>query len=94
MALYLISYDIAEGHKMDYQPLWDKMDELGAVRVLYSEYMVTDAPGRASAIYNSIAPLTHQDDRLLVQEVARDAHWDKLLISDADFQRLLQSARG
>jgi len=31
---------------------------------------------------------------LLVQEVTNDAYWDKLLISDADFEALLEHARG
>jgi len=94
MALYLISYDIAEKDAFEYQGLWDKLEEIGATKILYSEWVVAGNTGQASAIYNKVAPLTKQSDRLLVQEVTKDAQWDKLLISDDDLRRLLTYARG
>jgi hypothetical protein len=94
MALYLISYDIAEKDEFEYAGLWDALKSIGAVRILYSEWVVVEAQGRAGAIYDTIGPKTQLKDRLLVQEILRDARWDKLLISDADFQGLLRNARG
>lgn len=93
MALYLVSYDIAEQDKFEYKPLWGALNSIGAVRILYSEWVVVDQVGRAKAIYDSIAPLTLATDRLLVQEILVDASWDKLLISNADYQALLRHAR-
>lgn len=93
MALYLISYDIASKDKFEYQPLWDKLEEMGAIKILYSEWLITAGLGKASEIYSQIAPLTMQTDRLLVQEVTKNALWDKLLISDEQFGRLLYYAR-
>ena len=55
--------------------------------------MTAGEVGRAESIYYSIAPLTLQTDRLLVQEILGDAKWDKLLISDDVFDRLLARAR-
>lgn len=94
MALYLVSYDIAEKDAFEYGPLWARLEEMKATKILYSEWLVTGEVGQASAIYHSIAPLTRSNDRLLVQEVTKDAKHDKLLISDEAFLRLLAYARG
>jgi hypothetical protein len=93
MALYLISYDIAEKDAFEYESLWAKLKELGAVKILYSEWAVVRPKGSSSDLYQEIAPLTQGKDRLLVQEILGDANWDKLLISDGDFRGLLESAR-
>lgn len=90
MALYLISYDIAEKDKAEYQDLWAKLKALGAVKILYSEWVVARDAAEASEIYDSLAPLIRVADRLLVQEMALNAAWDKLLISDAAFKKLVQ----
>jgi hypothetical protein len=93
MALYLISYDLAEKDKFEYEPLWTALKSMGAVRILYSEWLVPSPSGRAAAIYESIAPLTLMTDRLLILEVLSDARWDKLLVTDEQFQSLMQQAR-
>lgn len=94
MALYLISYDINEKDAFEYDRLYKKLNSIGATRILYSEWTVVDAVGQASSIYNSIAPLTQSKDRLLVQELTKDASWDKLIVSDTDFNSQLAHARG
>ena len=93
MALYLISYDISEKDAAEYQPLWDLLKRIGAVKILYSEWVVAADADEASEIYNKIAPLTKPSDRLLVQEMGMNATWDKLLIRDEAFRKLLRSAR-
>ncbi len=93
MALYLISYDISEKDAAEYQPLWDLLKKMGAVKILYSEWVVPEVADKAADIYNRIAPLTKQADRLLVQEMGMNAAWDKLLISDEAFRKLIRSAR-
>lgn len=91
MALYLISYDINEKDAFEYEGLWAKLREIGATRILYSEWVVK---GNSShSIYDKVAVTIQDKDRLLVQEVTDDAIWDKLLISDSAFQKLLLSAR-
>jgi len=95
MALYLISYDIDEKDKKEYEPLWALLREMGAVKILYSEWLVPGGMGSAKTIYDKIMSILKMDDRLLVQEVLREAAWDKLLISDADFKKLvIDNARG
>jgi len=93
MALYLISYDINEKDKDEYEALWAKLRQMKAVKILYSEWLIADEEDRASAIYNQIAPLTKKADRLLVHEIGMTATWDKLLISDDEFRALLDNAR-
>jgi hypothetical protein len=94
MALYLISYDISEKDAFEYQGLWDRLKDLGAVRILYSEWAVIAEVGQANTLYARIAPATQMKDRLLVQELTKGAQWDKLLITDEAFRKLLSYARG
>ena len=94
MALYLISYDINVKDAFEYDDLWSHLKSIGAVRILFSEWVVRSDRASAGAIYKRIAPLIQDKDRLLIQEITVDASWDKLLISDDAFQKLCESARG
>ena len=91
MALYLISYDISEKDEFEYGPLWAKLGEMGAARILYSEWLAIG--DRVLHIYNPLAALVQAKDRLLVQEIGTTAAWDKLMISDDDFRAWLAHAR-
>jgi CRISPR/Cas system-associated endoribonuclease Cas2 len=93
MALYLISYDINQKDAWEYDKLWAKLEKMGATKILYSEWAITGTIGQAAKIYGEIAPLTQDKDRLLVQELTKDALWDKLLISDGEWFELLEHAR-
>jgi len=94
MALYLVSYDIAEKDAWEYQRLWDALENMGASKILYSEWVLTRDVDQAQEIYNQIAPLIQNKDRLLVQEIAKNAAWDKLMIADDNFYQWLEHARG
>jgi hypothetical protein len=97
MALYLVSYDIAEKDKAEYEDLWAKLKEIKATKILYSEWLVVkdhQSPGNtAKDIFNLLSPLIRKDDRLLVQELGGYAAWDKLLISEEKFKELVNNAR-
>ena len=94
MPLYLISYDINEKDAFEYEGLWTLLREMGATKILYSEWIIEDGIGKAGEIYRKIAPKTQKKDRLLVQEIAKDAAWDKLLTKDESFKGFLSVARG
>ena len=94
MALYLISYDINEKDAFEYDGLWAKLKSIGATKILYSEWVVVDEVRKANSIYDAVSPVTQLKDRLIVQELTKDASWDKLLISNDEFRKLLQNARG
>lgn len=89
---YLISYDIAEKDAFEYDNLWEKLKQMNAVRILYSEWAVSYPAGQATNIYNAIAKCVQGKDRLLVQEMTGTAAWDKLLVTDDRFRQLLLSA--
>ena len=69
MALYLISYDIASYDKKEYPRLRAKLEELGAIKILFSEWVLIGKSRKATYIYNEIAPCVRPDDPLLVQEL-------------------------
>ena len=95
MALYLISYDIIQKDALEYDLLWAKLRAMGAKKILYSEWVVRGETGAAQRIFDEIAPLTTTDDRVLVQEITKDAVWDKLLLRDDTFRDMVvKSARG
>lgn len=91
MALYLISYDINEKNKEEYQELWRKLAEMQAVKILYSEYIVPGSGGTAQDVYKELSPLIRSADRLLVTEIVNNAAWDRLLISDEQFVAYVRS---
>ena len=67
---------------------------MGATKILYSEWAIPGETGAANGIYARVAPKTQGKDRLLVQEITKDAIWDKLLVEDDVFKGLLTYARG
>ncbi len=90
MALYLASYDIAEKNHDEYEELWDDLDSLGSVKILYSEYAVPFS-GTALELANKINPHLKKGDRLLVCELfdGPQAAWVSLKITDAAYSKLL-----
>jgi hypothetical protein len=85
MAVYLVSYDAEES---DDRNIAQHLEGLGAIRVLESQWLV---PSRRTSreLYEQLLPLFCSEDRFLVLEVFRDAHWEKLLVSDAVFRDFL-----
>jgi hypothetical protein len=89
MALFLVSYDINEKDKKEYEPLWAALRQMGAVKILLSEWVVKGEVGDAAKIYGKLSPIIKPIDRLLVQEILRDCAWDRLMISDDAFSELV-----
>lgn len=91
MALYLISYDVDEKNREEYEELWSDLDGLGAVKVLYSEYAVPFS-GKAIDLASKIEAHLKEGDRLLVCELFDSTPtnaWLNLKISTAKFRELL-----
>jgi hypothetical protein len=92
MALYLLSYDITEKNH-DYQSLWDFLDALQAVRILYSEWAVP-WKNNSSALELTNAALAHVEkgDGIFVCELFNNnptCAWRTLRITDDAFRNLL-----
>ncbi len=91
MPVYLISYDINEKDAFEYKGLWEELSAIGATRILYSEWIGSSAQSCAS-IYDRLATKTQDKDRLLVTRLYPEAKWDKLLMVDATFKKIMESA--
>jgi hypothetical protein len=91
MALFLVSYDINHKNEDEYPDLWALLKKWGAVKILYSEWVISGPAGSAIGIYNELSPAIKQNDRLLVQEIGKDCAWDRLLISDDQFRRIVNA---
>ena len=91
MALYLVSYDIL-GKNDDYQSLWDELDSLNAVRILYSEW-ATPFEGTGLQLVNLLVKHVEKGDSLFACELfggEGPLAWLKLRISDDEFRKLLK----
>ena len=91
MALYLVSYDVNEKDKDEYQELWDYFDSLKAQKILYSEYAVPFV-GTALELANKINAHLKKADCFLVCELfdgAGPTAWRNLRISDDAFKKML-----
>jgi len=95
VALYMISYDIDEQHPDKYRPLMDLLKKWGAQEVLFSQWVVKAPQASAQLMADEIdkAITLTGTDRLLVQEVGKDASWKNLKISDDKFIEWLKLAR-
>jgi hypothetical protein len=93
MPLYLVSYDIKEENRDEYQELWDYLDALGGVRILFSEYAVPFNDGGAFDLATKINKHLKTGDRLLVCELfdgeSQTRAWVRLRIGDDAFQEML-----
>jgi hypothetical protein len=89
MALYLVSYDIAEKNN-DYEPLWGELRKLNAVRILYSEW-ATPYGGTAFQLADLLRAHVMRGDRILACELFNGptVAWSNLEISDEQFRTLL-----
>lgn len=73
MALYLVSYDIAEQHGDEYEPLWSYLDGLGSIKVLYSEY-ATPFAKTALELATAVHTYLKKADHLLVCELFKNGN--------------------
>ncbi len=53
MALYQISYDIAEQDASEYEPLWGFLRQSGALRMLYSQWVIEGGDGQSDNLLQS-----------------------------------------
>ena len=63
MALYLISYDIDEKDEFEYEFLWKRLKEIGAVRILKSEWALIEKVAKAVVRRSITIGETHSVDR-------------------------------
>jgi hypothetical protein len=90
MALYLVSYDIADKNH-DYQSLLDELHDLKATRILYSEWAVPYS-GTAGELVRLLQTHIEKGDKLLACELFNTSgiiSWNKLRITSEAFKKIL-----
>jgi hypothetical protein len=70
--VYLVSYDLLHAKEEDYPELLTALRADGAVRILYSEWLVMST-GQAIDVAKRYQQHIHVDDRLFVCEVTRNS---------------------
>ncbi len=78
MGVYLVSYDLRKPGK-DYQPLWNRLEDWKAVRLLESVWVINAAASvTAVQIRDDLLSRIDQNDGLLVAKLAGEAAWNNL----------------
>jgi CRISPR/Cas system-associated endoribonuclease Cas2 len=80
MALHLVSYDL-DKPEQNYAGLLARLRELGAQRILYSEWFLI-SPSSPQAIRDDLLRLIDANDRILVVELKNNAGWQRLMIDN------------
>ena len=78
MSRYLISYDLDKPGQ-DYHRLIAELERLGAVRVLYSEWLFK-ATSSAVQIRDYLRQFVDANDMLLVVTLTGEAAWTRLMV--------------
>jgi hypothetical protein len=87
MALYWIGYDLDKPGQ-DYTDLIRRLKELGAKRILKSDWLLAHNKTTPAAIRDDLGRFIDANDRILVSEQKKNAAWQNLLISDAEVTKL------
>lgn len=76
MALYFLDYDLRK--QRNYQPLYDELTALGAVRVLQSTWCFNRSNTSPSNLRDHFRQFIDNDDAVCVTEVSNWATWKTL----------------
>ena len=87
MAVFLISYDLDKPGQ-DYPRLVKELERLGAVRILYSEWIFRSTSS-AVEIRDWLQSFIDSNDMLLVVALTGEAAWTGLMISNDTFKQTL-----
>jgi hypothetical protein len=87
MKPFLISYDLDKPGQ-NYEVLTDRLKQLGAVKVLYSEWILVSSES-AAALRDDLRAYVDSNDMLLVLALTGEAAWTKLMIGNSEFKQAL-----
>jgi RNase P/RNase MRP subunit p30 len=82
---YLISYDLDKPGK-DYHRLIKELERLGALKVLYSEWILRTT-NSASEVRDYLKTFTDSNDMLLIVALTGEAAWTSLMVSNDTFKQ-------
>jgi len=81
MALYWIGYDLDKPGQ-NYPDLIKRLEELRAVRVLKSDWLLGHNSTNPEQLRNDLSRFLDKNDRIIVSELKNNAAWRNLLASD------------
>jgi hypothetical protein len=84
---YLISYDLDKPGQ-NYDALIARLRALGAVKVLYSEWVLRTTV-TAVEVRDDLMRFIDSNDMLLVVGLTGEAAWTRLMVTDAGFKQAL-----
>lgn len=87
MKKHLVSYDLDKPGQ-DYHPLIARLRELGAERVLYSEWLLRSESGCAE-VRDDLKRFIDGSDRLLVMALTGEAAWTSVMVTANEVKQLL-----
>jgi hypothetical protein len=87
MALYWIGYDLDKPGQ-DYTDLIRRLKQLGASRILKSDWLLRSNTLSAEQIRDDLQHYIDANDRILVSEQKNHAAWQNLMISDVAVKKL------
>ena len=85
MSKYLISYDLDKPGQ-DYPRLIRELERLGAIRILYSEW-IFQSTSSAVQIRDWLTSFIDSNDMLLVVALTGEAAWTRLMVSTDRFKQ-------
>jgi hypothetical protein len=90
MALYLVSYDLDQPGPKDYSKLEGRLRNMGAVRVLYSQWVLSSSLLPNQLEEDFMKYIDPSADSFLLVAIGRgQCAWNRLRISDDEFRKLL-----
>ena len=85
MAKYLVSYDLDKPGQ-DYPRIIRELERLGAIRILYSEWILQTA-WTAMQLCTHLQSFIDGNDMLLVVALTGEAAWTSLMVSNDRFKQ-------
>jgi hypothetical protein len=87
MNIFLVSYDLDKPGQ-DYPRIIERLKALGALRVLYSEWILQ---GNYSAVNlrDDLRQYIDQNDKLLVVALTGEVAWTSLMINNEEFKKAI-----
>ena len=88
MKCYLISYDLVQPGK-DYSKLISEIERLGGVKILFSEWVLR-SQSSAEQLRDHLTKFgVDGNDMLLVLALTGEAAWNRLMVSNETFKKLV-----
>ncbi len=90
MAVFVLSYDLRNPQR-DYSRLYARLSDWDALRIVESGYVVSTNDNESKNIRDDLLDYIDSDDGLFVAKLTGQAAWQKVLCSDQNLKKKLNS---